>query len=173
MNPKEFMGRFGLHSLSKQDPAYDENDVDHGGPGACIGLTAAVVERLYMGGKRKEATALLKRLLWLGDGLPYLGDSHRADVMDYRHDTPLQNYIQGAAIAQTMIFGLFGITVLPDRSVSICPNLPDDMDWMTLKHVRLLGLDFSISCKANKGTVVTWARHRKKAAFGETIILHA
>jgi hypothetical protein len=93
--------------------------------------------------------------------------------MAYRHDTPLQNDIQGAAIAQTMIFGLFGITVLPDRSVSICPNLPDDMDWMTLKHVRLLGLDFSISCKANKGTVVTWARHRKKAAFGETIILHA
>ena len=36
MNPKEFLGEYGIHSLSKTDIAYDDWDVDNGGPGACV-----------------------------------------------------------------------------------------------------------------------------------------
>lgn len=32
----EFLGDYGLHSLRKADPAYDENDVDNGGPGVHV-----------------------------------------------------------------------------------------------------------------------------------------
>jgi hypothetical protein len=171
MNPDEFLGDFGLHSLSKQDPAYDEFDVDNGGPGACPSFTPAVIDRLYMAGRTQEAETLLTRLLWLADSLPYWGDSQRADIRDYRRDTPLQCDIEGAAIAQTMIFGLFGLTARADGAVVIEPHLPKSLRRMELRNVHWAGRRFSVHCTTDGGTVVQCGRRRLTATAGETIVL--
>src|SRR5690606_4949746 len=89
-NPNEFLGDYGLHSLAKGDPAYDENDVDNGGPGACTCFPPQIMERLYKSGHAAEADEMLERILWWGEKLPYWGDSLYADRADYRKDTPLQ-----------------------------------------------------------------------------------
>ena len=70
MNPAEFLGEYGIHSLSKLDPAYDELDVDNGGPGACVSFAPAIAERLYADGYAAEAETILCRLKWLGSRLP-------------------------------------------------------------------------------------------------------
>ena len=171
VNPDEFLGAFGLHSLSKKDPAYDEFDVDNGGPGACPSFTPAVIDRLYMCGRTQEAEALLTRLLWLADSLPYWGDSQRADIRDYRRDTPLQCDIEGAAIAQTMIFGLFGLTARADGTVEISPHLPKSLKRMELRNVHLAGRRFSVICTADGGTVVKCGRRRLAADAGGSIVL--
>ena len=59
------LGRLGVHSLSKHEPAYYEDDVDNGGPGACVSFTPAIIECLYRTGWGKEAETILNRLLWM------------------------------------------------------------------------------------------------------------
>lgn len=167
---EEFLGNYGIHSLSKLDPGYDERDVDNGGPGACISFAPAIADRLYSAGKPELGDKIMERLLWLGGAMPYWGDSQRADIREYRRDTPLQSDIQGAALAQTMIFGLFGIKVLDDFSVQIKPHLPAGIKRMSLKNIRLAGFVFQISCSGESFRVVCNGKIFKSSLSG-TIIL--
>ena len=170
LNEEEFLGKFGMHSLSKKDPAYDPDDVDNGGPGACISFAPAVVERLYREGDTAMAWDIFRRLLWLADKLPYWGDSHTADRMEYRRDTPLQCDIQGAALAQTVIFGMFGISVDEKLSVSISPSLPEEVGNMELKNVNLAGKSFSVRAE-NGFFTVECDGNVYKSAVGDKIVL--
>lgn len=154
MNPREFLGEYGVHSLSKLDPAYDENDVDNGGPGACPSFAPAICDRLYRDGHFSEANDILMRLRWLGESLPYWGDSQYADRRDYRRDTPLQCDVEGACLAQTIVFGLFGIRIDDDLKVTFDPHLPDGVDRMGLSNLRLCGKRYAVECTRNGGSVV-------------------
>ena len=154
MDNRKFLGSRGLHSLAKIDPGYDENDVDNGGPGACVSFAPAVVDRLYRSGYVKEAESIFRRLWWLGGCLPYWGDSHYADRMDYRRDTPLMNDIQGAALAQTVIFGLFGVQISEDFKVSFNPHLPSGVQWIRLEGFKVLGRNYTVSVSADEGVSV-------------------
>ncbi|MBO4345899.1 MAG: hypothetical protein J5833_09080 [Victivallales bacterium] len=170
MSEKEFLGPFGVHSLSKTDPAYYEGDVDNGGPGSCVSFPAAIIERLYRSGRIKEAENILARLLWMGDSLAYWGDSQRADVKDYRRISHLQCDIEGAVPAQAIIFGMFGIEINPDFSVSVSPHLYPNTRRMALRNVRLAGMVFDVQC-TEKGFVVVCNGRRHAHAYGETCIL--
>ncbi|HRI88322.1 MAG TPA: hypothetical protein PK869_08655, partial [Candidatus Hydrogenedentes bacterium] len=152
-NPNEFLGDYGLHSLAKGDPAYDENDVDNGGPGACTCFPPQIMERLYKSGHTAQADEMLKRILWWGEKLPYWGDSLYADRPDYRKDTPLQSTLDGLTVAQMMIFGLFGITPNFDGTISISPHLPPGTTEMGLHEVRLRGRQFSLRVTADTFTL--------------------
>jgi len=167
---REFLGPYGLHSLAKTDPAYDENDVDNGGPGACVSFAPAVVDRLYRSGRVQEAETIFKRLWWLGGCLPYWGDSHYADRKDYRRDTPLMNDIQGAALAQTVIFGMFGIEIADDFSIRVTPHLPEGTARMALRNVRLVGRVFDVEATSS-GVTVICGEKRLEGKPGDTLVL--
>jgi hypothetical protein len=137
LNNKEFLSQYGLHSLAKQDPAYDPADVDNGGPGVCTSFLPQIMERLYNSGHTDTANDLLSRVLWWGCRLPYWGDSIVADKEDYRHDTPLQCTIDGSAGAQGIIFGLFGVAPSFDGSISVAPHLPRYTKRMALRGLKL------------------------------------
>ncbi len=170
MSEKEFLGPFGIHSLSKTDPAYYEGDIDNGGPGACVSFPAAIVERLYRAGRIVEAENILSRLLWMGDSLPYWGDSQRADVKDYRRISHLQCDIEGAVPAQSIIFGMFGIEVNPDFSVTVSPHLYPGTRRMALCNVRIAGKVFDVRCTENGFSVLCSGKHYRHA-YGETCLL--
>jgi hypothetical protein len=144
-NTNEFLGDYGLHSLAKGDPAYDENDVDNGGPGACTCFPPQIMERLYKSGHAAEADEMLKRILWWGEKLPYWGDSLYADRADYRKDTPLQCTFDGITVAQMFIFGLFGIAPQTDGTITINPHLPPFATSMSLQNIRLRGKVFDVT----------------------------
>ena len=171
MDECEFLGRTGLHSLSKKDVAYDDGDVDNGGPGSCVSFAPAIVERLYADGHYDEGDKILGRLKWLGEALPYWGDSQYADRQDYRHDTPLQLNIEGGCPSQTILFGLFGIRVRDDFAVSIRPHLPEGADRISLENVRMAGKEFSIECRRDRGTTVEFGGRRREAPLGKEIVL--
>ncbi|MCC6797381.1 MAG: hypothetical protein IT366_19865 [Candidatus Hydrogenedentes bacterium] len=169
-NTNEFLGEYGLHSLAKGDPAYDENDVDNGGPGACTGFAPQIMERLYNSGHAAEADDMLARILWWGEKLPYWGDSLYADRPDYRKDTPLQCMIDGLAVAQMYIFGIFGITPNADGTITINPHLPSMAKHMALHRVRLRGHTFDVTLNADDYTV-TLDGDSQKVAYGTSWIL--
>ena len=146
-NEREFLSEHGLHSLSKLDVAYDQVDVDNGGGGSCTSFPPQIIERLYKSGHPEVAGDVLGRILWWGQRMPYWGDSLVANRIDYRKDTPLQCTIDGAAAAQCVIFGLFGIDPQLDGSIRIRPHPPGFAAEIALEGVRLRGRVLDVAVK--------------------------
>jgi hypothetical protein len=70
LNEREFLSPFGLHSMSKQDPSYDQVDFDNGGGGCYVAFPPQIAERLYGVGRVREAADILSRILWWGERTP-------------------------------------------------------------------------------------------------------
>lgn len=170
LNTNEFLGEYGLHSLSKLDPAYDPADVDNGGPGACTCFPPQIAERLYKSGHFAEADDMIKRILWRGQRMPYWGDSLYADRPDYRKDTPLQCTFDGLTVAQCIIFGMFGIAPQPDGSITISPHRPPFAQHVELRRLHIRGYTLSVSVDGQRFTVQDGKRILR-SALGKPIEL--
>lgn len=157
-NEQEFLGKYGMHSISKLDPAYDQNDIDHGGGGSYVAFPPLICQRFYNAGYKSEADDLLKRHLWWGERLPYWGDSKVANYMGYREDTPLQSDFDAFTAAQTIIFGLFGVSVGFDGSITVNPVVPSFSPEIRLEGLKIRGKDISIEAKADGYTVTVDGR---------------
>ena len=169
LNEREFLSRYGLHSLSKLDVAYDPVDIDNGGPGSCTSFPPQIAERLYKAGHADTAEDLIRRLLWWGERLPYWGDSIVADQMDYRKDTPLQCAFDSVAIAQCVIFGLCGIEARFDGSIVICPHPLKLASRVALHGVRLHGAVFDVIVQGSHFEVQTHGKSMR-APVGTAVV---
>jgi hypothetical protein len=149
LNENEFLSEHGLHSLAKQDPAYDPADVDNGGPGACTSFPPQIAERLYRSGQYSAADDIIRRILWWGKHTPYWGDSMVAERIDYRKDTPLQCTVDGVAVAQSIIFGMFGVEVGLDGQVTVRPHCPHFVGKMSLTGLKIRGNVYDIVVHQN------------------------
>jgi len=147
LNEQEFLSAYGIHSMSKKDPAYDQIDIDNGGGGICTGFPPTIIERLYKSGYPEEAEDILKRILWWGERLPYYFDSQVANNIDYRHDSPLINAIDALAGAQCIIFGMFGIEVEFNGNIIINPHPPTFSPEITLTGLKIRGVNIDILVK--------------------------
>ena len=153
LNEDEFLSAYGLHSLSKQDPAYDQVDIDNGGGGNYTAFTPQIIERLYKIGRSELAEDILRRILWWGERMPYWGDSIVANNIDYRRDTPLQNTIGAVAGAQCIIFGMFGVRVSPEGAITVNPRPPAFSPELKLIGLRLRGRSLDIAVDRGGYTV--------------------
>ena len=169
-NEKEFLGKYGVHSLALQDEAFDPADIDNGGPGACTCFPPQIAERFYRAGHPAQGGDILRRILWLADRLPYWGDSVVAHEMDYRKDTPLQCTLDSVAVAQCMIFGMFGIDAGFDGTIAIHPLLPGFARSMSLQGVKLRGVTFDINVTPDNFTV-TIGNEQLTVPCGKTVFL--
>ena len=165
LNEKEFLSAYGLHSMSKLDPAYDQVDIDNGGGGICGSFVSQIAERLYKARRPREAEDLLSRVLWWGERVPYWGDSFVANQIDYRKDTPLQSAFDAPAAAQAVLFGMFGISVAPDGAISIDPQPPSMSPSIALRGIRLRGRVFDVVVEGNGYEVIEGTK-RKRARLG-------
>jgi hypothetical protein len=170
LNEKEFLSDYGLHSLAKDDPAYDPKDIDNGGPGSCTSFPPQIAERLYKAGRLEAAEDLVRRTLWWGEKLPYWGDSMVADKPEYRKDTPLQCMVDGVAIAQGVIFGMFGIDARFEGGIVICPHPPKFAPRMALKGVKLRGAAFDVIVEDGQVEVRSAGRSAR-APVGKAVLL--
>ena len=170
LNEREFLSDYGLHSLSKRDPAYDQLDIDNGGGGICTSFPCQVIERLYQGGQTTLAADVLSRLLWWADVMPYWGDSIAANCKDYRHDTPLQCTLDGAAAAQCIIFGVFGVKACPDGEVVIRPSRLPFASNLALKGLKVHGCSIDVCLDGGRYEVRLGDRN-VKAAVGEAVVV--
>ncbi len=150
LNEDEFLSEYGLHSMSKQDESFDQIDIDNGGGGNYTGFPPQIMEKLYRVGCPEVAEDILKRILWWGERLPYWGDSIVANHMDYRKDTPLQNTISAAAAAQSIIFGMLGVTVDSDGTITVNPSVPDFSPELKLTGLKLRGKTLDISANQDQ-----------------------
>jgi hypothetical protein len=155
LNETEFLSEFGIHSISKTDPAYDQVDIDHGGGGSYVAFPPLICQRLYNAGYTEQADDLLERHLWWGERLPYWGDSKVANYMGYREDTPLQSDFDATSGAQTIIFGLFGVKVSPNGAITINPVKTGLTNEMALKGLKIRGKTIDIFVRGEQYKVTT------------------
>jgi len=165
LNEQEFLSAFGLHSMSKLDPAYDQIDIDNGGGGNYTAFTPQIIERLYRLGRAEVAEDLLQRVLWWGERMPYWGDSIVANNIDYRRDTPLQSTIGALAGAQCILFGMFGLSVAADGAVTVNPQPPSFSPEISLTGLKVRGRTMDIEVRGG-GYRVTIDGETTQAAVG-------
>ena len=120
-------------------------------------------------GRLDEADDIFHRLTWLGECLPYWGDSHYADRKDYRHGT-LQLNLEGGGIAQTLIFGMFGIEVEEDFSIRVEPHLPKSAGRISLAGLRLAGQTIDVQCTRMGGMTVDCGGRRFTVPLGGKVV---
>lgn len=144
LNEREFLSKFGLHSLSKLDPQYDQDDIDNGGGGICTHFTMQICAQLYEMGYDSLATDILRRVYWWGTRMPYMGDSCTANRIANRETTPLQGDISSVSAAQMIFFYIFGITPAFDGSIRICPVKDRPAENMQIENARLQGKTFAV-----------------------------
>ena len=154
LNEDEFYSAYGLHSMSKQDIAYDQADIDNGGGGNCTIFPTAIAERIYKNGRPEVAAEMLRRILWWGKRMPYWGDSFVANYIDYRHDTPLQCTIGGVTGAQAVIFGMFGVDVSMSGEIRVNPVAPEWAQRISLTGLRLRGQTIDIHVDGDRCEVI-------------------
>ena len=170
LNEREFLSKFGLHSMSKLDAAYDQDDIDNGGGGICTHFTMQICAQLYQTGYDELATDILRRVYWWGTRLPYMGDSCAANMIMNREDTPLQGDISSTACAQMIFYYIFGITASFDGTIAISPVKNRPAKYMKVENARLCNNVFSVEVCGEEFTVKT-EQQIYKAKIGETIRL--
>lgn len=170
LNEEEFFSPYGLHSLSKKDPGYDQVDVDNGGGGICTSFPPLIAEFLYKGGNTEAADEIMKRLLWWGRRMPYLGDSQVANEIDYRQDTPLQSDIDTGCLAQCILFGMFGINAGFDGSITINPANTKLANKLEVRGLKIRGKTLDISVTGDRYEVVSGDKTFRNNIGAATVI---
>ncbi|MBL7737395.1 MAG: hypothetical protein JNL51_18195 [Chitinophagaceae bacterium] len=172
LNEDEFLSDYGIHSISKVDPAYDQVDIDVGGGGSYVAFPPMIAQRLYNDGYQAAADNVLLRHLWLAERLPYWGDSHVANFIGYRFDTPLQSAIDASAGAQCVIFGIFGVSVNMNGDITINPHTPSFSQEISLKGLKIRGrtIDIEANLRNYSVTVNKKTYHSK---IGDPVIIPA
>jgi len=155
LNETEFLSKFGLHSMSKLDIAYDQEDIDNGGGGICTHFTMQICGQLYEIGYDKLATDILSRVYWWGERMPYMGDSCAANMIRNREDTPLQGDISSVSAAQMIFFFIFGIRADFDGNITVCPVENRPAANMKIENARLCGKVFSVEITGEEFTVTS------------------
>ena len=153
LNENEFLSKFGLHSMSKTDEAYDQDDIDNGGGGICTHFTMQICAQLYEMGYDAIATNILERVYWWGTRLPYMGDSCAANMISNREDTPLQGDISSVSCAQMIFYYIFGIRADFDGNVSISPVKNRPAAKMKIENARLCGKVLGVEIDNDRFTV--------------------
>jgi hypothetical protein len=170
LNDKEFLSDYGIHSISKLDPAYDQADIDHGGGGSYVAFPAVIAEALYKAGLYGFADDILERTLWWGLRMPYWGDSIVANRIEYRKDTHLQCDFGAAAGAQSIIFGMCGIKVNPNGSIIVNPHPPKFSQEIRLKNLQIRGRSLDIESNQRRYEV-RFDGHSRSSAIGVPMLI--
>ncbi len=168
LNEKEFLSKFGLHSMSKLDKAYDQDDIDNGGGGGCTHFTMQICAQLYEMGYDKLATDILSRVLWWGERLPYLGDSCAANMVKNSDHMCLQGDISSVSAAQMMFYYIFGIRADFDGNIMVTPVKNRPAENMKIDNARLCGKVFSVDIQGDTFSVI-YNGTTQSAPIGETI----
>ena len=170
LNEREFLSEYGLHSLSKLDPQYDQDDIDNGGGGICTHFTMQICAQLYETGYDRLATDIFRRVWWWGERMPYMGDSCAANMKLNRENTPLQGDISSVSCAQMVFFYIFGITPGFDGRITVSPVRHRPAERMSVENARLCGKVFSVAVDGSRFTVRIGDRILT-ASVGETVTI--
>ena len=143
----EFLGKYGLYSIARQDSVHwDLIDADWGGGGQYAGMPGRISRNLYRQGFALMGWDILRRHMGYIDYFPYLPQNPKTDVPEQdRSSMPVE--ISAGAGMEAIIFGTFGINI-EKTILSIKPGYNADLDITTLRDFKYRGKSYNIQlCK--------------------------
>lgn len=170
LNDREFLSWLGIHSMSKLDSQYDQDDIDNGGGGICVHFVPQICMQLYETGYSKLATDIFRRVYWWGERMPYMGDSFAANMILNREVTPLQGDIGSVGVAQMIALAVFGIHADFDGNISISPVKETLTGKMKLENMNICEKTFCVEVTGNMFSVI-FNGQCQTAAVGEEITI--
>ena len=87
--------------------------------------------------------------------MPYFCDSQVANAIEYRPHTPLQSNISTGCLAQCILFGMFGIDVAFDGTITINPVDTKLAGELEVRGLKIRGKTMDISVKGENYEVVS------------------
>jgi len=147
-----FLGNNGVSSIAFTDKVhFEELDTDWSGGGAYSGDGPDLVLFLYNYNHPDIAWDLFKRFLWMGKHLAYFPQ----EVYYNRPQAPSHkraNVISGLAGAQTILFGMIGLSYEADGKVYISPQPPQSSE-ININDLRIKDKSIDIGLNNGKMTV--------------------
>lgn len=139
----EFLGKFGVYSISRRDTVHwDLIDADWGGGGQYAGMPGRISRNLYAKGFAGKGWDVLKRHIRYVDHFPYLPQNPLVDApIQDRSSMPLE--ISAGAGMEAIVFGTFGVKIEQNK-LTIKPFNHEDIGEATLKNINYKGRIFGI-----------------------------
>jgi len=145
LNDNEFLGPYGLYSMSRQDrPHWDRVDADWGGGGAYTGIPMQLVRNLYQSGMGQLAWTILSRFTQYVDHFPYISQNFRADEFFQDESSQPMAICAGAGV-EAIIFGLFGLSPQIDGCLDVRPYYAHELGNASLIDYQFRGHRYDIT----------------------------
>ncbi|MBZ5561961.1 MAG: hypothetical protein LAP13_06020 [Acidobacteriia bacterium] len=119
----EFLGPYGMYSISKSDRVHwDLEDVDWGGGGQYTGMPLRIAESLYRLGYPELAWNILSRCTRWSGSFPYIPQEMFADFLRSPEVVEMPLEIAAGSGVQAIVFGVFGFRPQIDGSLDVSPS---------------------------------------------------
>ena len=132
INEAEFLGPWGVRSMSIKDRLFDYNDHDWAGPMSYAGDPPQLVADLFGAGFGREAADALERILWWPDHMAVYPQGIANDDYSFRYPEAQKfggrisagrsNVIAGCTGMDAIIRGLFGVEPGRDGTIGFAHN---------------------------------------------------
>ena len=144
LNEGEFLGPYGMYSISKADLAHwDREDADFGGGGQYAGEPLRVSESLYRLGQSELAWDILARCTRWAEHFPYIPQSIFTDFPgNTQVEMPLE--ISAGGGVQAILFGVFGLRPHEDGSLEVLPSYHHELGKAKMTGYRFRGHTYDV-----------------------------
>jgi hypothetical protein len=145
LNDNEFLGPYGLYSMSRQDRVHwDRVDADWGGSGSYTGIPMQLVRNLYQSDMGQLAWTILSRFTQYVDHFPYISQNYRADEFFQDESSQPMAICAGAGV-EAIVFGLFGLSPKTDGHLDVHPYYAHELGHASLKDYQFRGHSYGIT----------------------------
>ncbi|VAX16968.1 beta-galactosidase, partial [hydrothermal vent metagenome] len=145
LNDNEFLGKYSIYSISRQDRVHwDRVDTDWGGGGSYTGIPMQLVRNLYQTGMGELAWTILNRFTNYVDHFPYISQNFRADEL-FQDESSMAMAICAGAGVEAIVFGLFGLTPQIDGTLDIRPYYSYEVGKSSLNDYQFRGHSYDVT----------------------------
>ena len=166
----EFLGKFGLYSISRRDTIHwDMIDSDWGGGGQYAGMPGRISRYLYQKGFPGKGWDILKRHIRYMDHFPYLPQNPFTDKPEQDLSSMCLEISAGAGM-EAIIFGTFGVKIEEDK-LTIKPYNHEDIGEAILKDIPYKGKMYGIKLTKKTFSVYEGGKHIATKFYGEKVVI--
>lgn len=164
----EFLGRYGMYSVSKVDRIHwDLEDVDWGGGGQYTGMPLRVAESLFRLGYPELGWNVLARCLPWARAYPYLPQEIFADFLRSPEVVEMPLEIAGGSGVHAILFGVFGLRPQLDGSLTIAPAYHQDLGKARMTGYRFRGHSYDVVLEPLHYTVFRDGERMAQKPYGQ------
>ena len=141
----EFLGPYGMYSVSKSDETHwDLMDEDWGGGGQYTGMPLRIAETMYGLGASEVGWNILARCKRWTERYPYFPQDAFTDCIGDLDEEDMPLEIAAGGGAQAVLFGVFGLRPGMDGSLEILPAFHAELGEARMEGYRFRGHSYDV-----------------------------